>query len=543
MAFDRLKSSSAVVSLKSAFDTRLATVVCLLMAIAAKSIISWIYLDLETDKSLFLLFAKSFLDSGVFAEPIRDAGSGNFVYVYNSAVVTPFYSLVAVPLLFITKSYVATDFAISILGWSLLFPALFRLARLLFEKRWLANFFLLLVAFYLYPHEMESPPKDTLAAAFSLWTILLTQMFLQKVPRIGITMLLALSVACIFLVKLTYVPAAATSVLLLFIFVVLKRSRKHTIHFLLFSAVLLAIGLAIYGFVYLPAYRLSNPVMDKLGRDGVPLVRGFYLENLVYMFPFVSSSVFNINFWGVQIEQKTHLSFVNVMKIFRLVDAVAVLVLASGILFYFRRIFRNKLYLSLIVVSSSIVISLFWMSSAYALTHPDKYSLNLWTYAAEARFYLLPILVLQLFLLRTVFKAKRFKFIRGGILFFLLFEAIHGLYFDTKQTMNLATIKNKLQNKSPVKKAASLALQLSQSNADFGLVTTDNFLRRYAELKNIKTYAISKAPVAISWANKRSQFLVVTHPQDTSVLSPNTELQLNKADTVLPFVFQYGVKN
>src|SRR5215218_651115 len=165
-------------TLKNLLDSRRAGIICLVIAIVNKSTIAWLYSSLKADKALYLLFAKSFLETGRLAEPVTVFETGNTVYLYDSAIHSPLYSLLCVPFLWITKSYFIAQLIVSFLSWIIFFTALYKLSCLLFQQLWIAHLFILCSGFFLYPHELISGPKDTLAAGLTLWSIILVHQFL-----------------------------------------------------------------------------------------------------------------------------------------------------------------------------------------------------------------------------------------------------------------------------------------------------------------------------------------------------------------------------
>src|SRR5215217_7250953 len=94
--------------LKKHFNSSVATFICFAIALLNKCLIAWLYSDISSDKSLYLLFAKTILQG---RQPLEDTGiiNGTTNYFFSGAIVSPLYTLLAVPFLWLTKSMLATS--------------------------------------------------------------------------------------------------------------------------------------------------------------------------------------------------------------------------------------------------------------------------------------------------------------------------------------------------------------------------------------------------------------------------------------------------
>ncbi|RYF86487.1 MAG: hypothetical protein EON98_03530, partial [Chitinophagaceae bacterium] len=370
-----------------------AAVTCLLLAIVNKCIIAFFFSSLNGDKGLYLLFADSLLKTGTLAEPVSLLENGKTVFVLDPAIHSPLYSLVAVPFLWLTHSFFQTQAIVSVLGWILFYTGLYKLASLIFREKWVVSLFLLCTAFFLYPHELASTPKDTLAVAFTFWSIVLMQQFLHQ-PKFQTTVALAITLSCLALVKLLYVPFAAVFLFLLLAFLLLEKKR-YFLHAGLLIASLALIGLLVYQFVFLPSYELGAKNYVGLPDDGTFVRSGLFLSNLWYTFPFISSSLIDTHLWAVQVEKLSGFSFSQVMRFFLLADAVLFVFLFVTSLFFSRQIIANRVMFILLVASVTMVGAVV-MLSLTSQTDSNRSIYGVWTFVMDARSFLVPMITLQL---------------------------------------------------------------------------------------------------------------------------------------------------
>ncbi|HEY0058868.1 MAG TPA: hypothetical protein VGB56_07010, partial [Flavisolibacter sp.] len=263
--------------LRTHLDSRGATLACLLLALINKLLIAYLYTDLEGDKSLYLLFTKNLLSGNSLTEPVNIIGSVT-TYAHNPAAISPLYSLLAAPFLWLSRSYVATSFLVDLTAWSLFFAGAAKTARLILKKRWITNLFLLGIGFFIYPHELYSVPKDTLAVAFILWSVYFAIGFLSTITfrnTIGLSAALWL----LALTKYAYVPLFFVSFSLLFFFKSGLQSRAYRYH-------MIALFLALIAAPCFWFFLRTTPVNSiNFINDGTAFVKGFYPGNLLSAYP------------------------------------------------------------------------------------------------------------------------------------------------------------------------------------------------------------------------------------------------------------------
>jgi len=523
--------------LKGWLGQKSTALLCLLVAVISKSAIALSYSSLKGDKSLYLLFAKSFLETGVLAEPVQVAENGAAYYLYNPAVHSPLYSLMAAPFLWLTKSYFLSQYILAVLSWVIFYAALYQVVRFIFRQSWQVSLFLLCSAFFIYPHELSSPPKDTFAIGFVLWGIVLINQLLAPNPKRLQAIFLAIVLVCLAAIKLLYVPVAIV-LLLASLFYFFYRRKTHLQTAAIFVGTLFLLCILIYFLIFQPAYGLANPSV-QLSQNSTNTGGGFHPDYLQYTYPFVTSSLFNTHLWAVQLERFTPLSFTEVMQLFFRIDVVLFIGLSVLLIRFLKRIASN-VALTLLVCASLTMIGVVCGLSLIGQGTIYKSSGSFWTFVMDARSFLLPMITLQIALFLFVFGATKLRLLRTAAALLFFTSCAHGLYFTAKEATSLNSGSDAASNDAQTR---IIALLSSQQNAGFKLVTSDHFLRRYAQVNNHEVYSFSSLPANFSWMKKGDRFLVATFPQDSVYRNRFPTADLIVMDTIRPFVLhQYIVK-
>ena len=512
-------------------DKKAAGIVCVVLAILNKTIIALAFSSLKGDKALYLLFAQSYLETGKLTVPVSTIENGSTFYLFDPAVYSPLYSLVATPVLWLTGSFFITQFIISVFAWVMVYVALYQLTLALFRQRWLAHLFIFCSGFFLYPHELSSTPKDTLALGLVLWSIVVMNKFFIH-PSKTRTCLLALTLSGLVLVKLMYVPLMVALLFLFTLFLFLERKKALLLHLGLLIGLLVLTGFCVQQFLFEPAYHAAANQTVHLPRNQNIVNRGFYPENLLHTYPFISSSIINTELWGVQVEKATSLSFSDFIRwLFRL-DVALFVVLFITTLVHSRQIIANRSWF-FVIGSAFVMIAVALGLSASEELLVYKSSNNTWTYAADSRSFLVPIMAIQLALFAFVFRYRKLALIRVALFCLFLFECLHGIYFTAKQSVHTDfTTESNVENDA----LQQITTMIEKNEKRPALVTSDNFLRRYAQVKNLKAYAFSDLKADFSWMKKGDVYLLATHAGDSAYLQKFPLENLIMIDTIKPFV-------
>lgn len=500
--------------LKNNFNSKKATLICFLIAWINKSLIAFFFTNLVADKSLYLLFSESMLHGHAPLEPVKFLGSRFTQYIFNEAVTSPFYSLIALPFLWATNSFFATSIILDVLAWGILLSGLFMCAKIILKEQWIVNILILCVGFFLFIYEFGSSPKDTFSIGFLLWGTFISYKLVTEKPHWQRTSFALLIYISIGLTKLLYAPLVLIFFLFLFYHSFKRKEKlffKHTI--LLFVLILAAFFIFSQYLIFLKTNYANNLVLyyNDMGQ------RGFFPENLLKTYPFISSAFINTNFWCVQLSDIFHFSYSFFLHLFQALDILLFLLLILGLYKILKeQLSDNKLWGLFILLSGSIGFMLSYMSIRYGTAYFSYVSKG-WTYVQEARFFLYIMFVLQILLFYLIFKSGFLdRSVKNFLLLLFLIECTHGLYFSMKQFSHttMETIANRRENE-----ILRTYVQIQKrSSRHIALVTTNNTLRRYAQVFNIDVYAF---PNMYSTSIKKDStfYLSVVYPPDSPIVN------------------------
>jgi hypothetical protein len=527
-SLDKLPLSSV---LQPHLNSRAAAFLCLALALLNKSLVAWLHTDLEGDKALYLLLSRSILEGHPPLEPLGFSASA-LVYNYNPAIASPLYTVLALPLLWLTRSYTDTSIIIDVLSWTVFLTAFYRFGMILLKERWGVNVMVLLCGFFLYPHELQSGPKDTLALGLILWCINLVHGFATGRASMVKSILLALLFVLLASVKFLYLPLVGLFMAVMMLVAWRRKSRAHLMHSLAVIGFCLAAGFAFYLYIQelreyiLPA--APNPVQQLVSRISP--------QNLVHTYPFISSSLLNTNFWSVQIQDILGLSYNAMITIFQILDLLLIVVLV----FFFRAVVKrlekmSRFHFRLSLgVACFVVFMVMMMSLRYEpVVHGG--AARPWSFVQDARSFLFPMLFLQATLFYYVFRhPSANRTLANFLLILFVIESLHGGYFTAKRLVGAKELKQSIAEKTAIKQITNfIAATEKQFGSSMVLATPDAHLRRYALLKELPVQYYSTAPCD-SVLSHRSPILFVTYQSDSSTLPCHPGGVITR-DTIPPF--------
>lgn len=480
---------------------------CTLVAIINKSIISIYYTQLEADKSLYLLFADSYLKIGQFLEPVHLIENNQPSYIFNPAIISPLYSILALPALSLTKSFLHTSYIIDVAGWIIFFTGLVRLSGIFFQNKALTSILILITGFFIFPHQLASTPKDSLAIGLLFWCIYFILKFRSRKKQFAWHSIL---ISCLLVAfasaKFLYTPLVPI-LLLILIYGSYGSGNPYHLKFSILIAILTIVASFIfYGFLFnQPADQITdlNPLQSEF-------IRGFYPGNLRQFFPFISSSIFNINFLSVQLEKLFNKPYSAFYRIFQLLDLLILVTLIVKSKWIYLNIIRNhRIFINSQLLICTVILSLLVLMS---LIHkPVNYTGNFsegWTYVNEERSYLFITIFIQLILVYVIYRTSIHLILKILILSLLMLESIHGIYFTTK-----LIAKNQIvSNTTPVESVVSYMKKWDKSHPEEKaiLITNDTHLRWYALLQKKDAFTYSNTSNCNDWMlpDRRTVFLV-----------------------------------
>lgn len=499
--------------LKNNFNSKKATVICFFIAWINKSFVAYCFTSLIADKSLYLLFSESMLHGHPPLEPVKFLGSAVTQYVFSPAVTSPFYSLIALPVLWATNSPVATSIILDAVAWGLLLSGLYVCAKMVLKERWIANILILCVGFFLFIYELGSSPKDTFSIGFLLWGTYISYRLVTEKPhwkRFLFALFIFISIG---LTKLLYAPLVLVFFLFLFFY---SFKRKERLIFIQTAVLFLCVFTVLFFFLqYVNSLKTSYTNTLVIYQNDMGY-RGFFPKNLLETYPLISSSFINTNFWCVQLSDIFHLSYSFFSHLFQALDALLFLLLIWGLHKIFKeRLFDHKLLRLFILLSGSIGFMLLYMSVSYSKANVS-YTSPGWTYVQEPRSYLYIMVTLQILLFYLIFKSAIInRSVKNFLLLLFLIECTHGLYFSIKKIplANRETIVSSTDNEI----LRTYTEIQKNSSHHIALVTTNVVLRRYAQVFNVDVYAFPNKYTP-SLKKDSTHYLSITYPSDSTIL-------------------------
>ena len=515
---------------KPHLGTKAATIFCLLAALLNKSLIAWIYTDLSGDKSLYLLFAQQLLSGEHPLEPLGLI-NGQQNYFFNGAITSPLYSFLAAPLLGLTGSAYATSVIIDVLAWLVFFTGLFRLARLALGEVWAANLLVLCAGFFLYPHELQSPPKDVLAVGLILWAVVVLANSV-KAPSRSRALLLACLLIAVGLTKFLYVPLVLLMVLLLWYFAFNTQANLKATAVVV---TLVCVGAFVAFFLYLRYLKgLHQQTNIEMPPPMDDFQEGFFPQNLTATFPFISSALLNVNFWCTQLADILKVPFKTVYRFFQGLDLLLVLPL----MFFLKRfVSRSKpAWLIGTLAAAALVCLLMVMSLRYKAV--EYHAGASWTHVKESRSFLFVMIVLQVGLFYLVFYSALLPALKNFLLLLFLIECLHGAYFTTKQVINRQAVAENL-HRGGLHQTVRRLKALHANTAVF-LSTPNAQLRQLAQVHGIPVAYYAKDRCAIFQTAADRSLLVALHQDELFFTGACVaEKEPDATEPVAPFMLRY----
>jgi hypothetical protein len=134
-------------------------------------------------------------------------------------------------------------------------------------------------------------------------------------------------------------------------------------------------------------------------------------------------------------------------------------------------------------------------------------------YASDARSFLFVMITVQLLLFAIISKNKKIKITKYIVLLLFFSECLHGVYFSIKNVVHANAVRRQVLSGSGVRIVTNKILEKNNANAI--LITDNELLRRYATLKKIKAFPLTK-DCRSAIIDPASTIYVVTGIKDTA---------------------------
>lgn len=420
------------------FESKYATVFCIIFAIANRIIFATLYSTIGRDARMQITFAKNLLAGkglGVTKYFTTDLNSPVFDTVQHFP---PGFSLSIIPFikLFNNDEYRA------VLAFDILTIFLFVFAARILAKAAglpvaLQNVLMLIVGCSQYTFVMSGSSTDTIGLTFLLLGVAFLIKIIVHAGQLKPTTLLLYSFVFFLpsFFRYMYLPVSFLFPVLIFLFATYAKSKALRCAGIRSG---LYVMLLVFMMLFLTYTYSGNSVFVY------DTGRGIFFNQLVHWYPYIPASFINLDLVAQLIVRVSGISYTNAFKIFEVVNTV---LLALVLMLLLRCWFPlKKMQLTnpavFILSGSAIAISILLLLSYFSLTYePQLYGIYLWNYNYESRYFafiyiLLPIILLLCISayaspMRNIF----FRVIIFTGLFMLFLEVIHGIYYNAKIVM------------------------------------------------------------------------------------------------------------
>ncbi len=482
-----------------------ASVICFLLAWIFKIVLFAIFLDFGSDKLGQVVIAKNFLKgNGLTIGQVFTDNLAQQVYapaIYNPPIGwPPGYSILLSPFLIVTKSFPIACMLLDLVAALIFLFYLRRLLKFLKFENALTNLFLLFQGLFIF----TSGPSDFLAMTFMLVGMYHLLKILNTDSFSGADKFLAIfGFIGAAMLRYLYQPVCLLLLAVCVIYTVV-RGQGSKARSVLIPLVIIVLLVSLGWYIFQRDYDLRAVYL-------APSEKGFYPENIVFMFPFIFASLLNVNFYTIQLATVLHQTYAGISGIFRLMN---VILLGISLLVYSRfiknhwRNFRDQYlawflfgFIFICIVGGLILLS---------LIHSPKVGppLFYWTYVTPSRYYVLPMLIIQIFVWYWLFVRKPaaynilLRFLQVIFAFLICIEILHGIYFISKK-LNQRTIPFSAVVPS-TQEDAELVKYISEHDwKSSGLVVT-SFLKRFQFIAQLNGASALFNPIDLNLQNLRS---------------------------------------
>ena len=416
------------------FQSKYATVFCILFAIANRIIFTTLYSTIGRDARVQITLAKNFLAGKGFGVTKYFAADLNIPVFDTTQLFAPGISFTIMPFLklFNNNEYNA------LLALDIVLCILFVLAvRSLGKKAGLSialnNILTLIAGCFQYTFFMSGTSADTIGLTFILFGLSILVDIIEKPGRRKLIILVLYGLVFFLpsFFRYMYLPVSVLFPLIIFAYGVFNKNRSLRVT-------------GVWLFVFVISFIILTLSLSSWSNGNSLYVfnteRGIFFDQLIHWYPYIPAAFINIDFVAQLIAKVTGVNYIDAFIFFEVINIIFFLFLIFQLLRWclFKRI---QLIKSTVFIISGTAISLciLCLLAYFALTYKAQvHGIYLWNYNYESRYFafiyiFLPVLLL-LFL--SFYSSLLKNFILKCILFaaaFLLFiEVLHGVYYNAK---------------------------------------------------------------------------------------------------------------
>ena len=432
------------------FQSKYATVFCIIFAIANRIIFTTLYSEIGKDAKVQITLAKNFLEGKGLGITKYFAADLNTPVFDKYQLFPPGFTFSIMPLLrlFDNDEYKA------VLAFDIITIVFFVFAvRLLGKKAGLPlafiNILTIIAGCFQYPFLMSGSSSDTIGLTLLLFGLSIVILIIERPKQLKLINLFLYSLVFFLpsFFRYMYLPVSVSFAAIIFAYGAYykNRSLKNT-------------GLKFGGFViffislmlFLSSWYNGNSV------HVVDTGRGLFFDQLLHWYPYIPASFINLDFIAQLIARITNISYTDAFKIFELVNIILLLVLLSVFLRYLFYFKKKQLYSSSVFIICGSIISfcILFLLAYFSLTYkPQLYGIYWWNYNYESRYFAFIFIFLPMLLLICIhLYPSLLKKLLSRVIFFTAFcilfaEVIHGVYYNIKIVAghkDIAAIRNRV---------------------------------------------------------------------------------------------------
>ena len=417
------------------FQSKYATVFCLLFAIANRIVFITLYSTIGRDARVQITLAKNFL-----------AGKGLGITKYfttdlttpvfdTTQIFAPGVSFTIIPFL---KLFNNDEYS-AVLAFDIVISILFVIAvRSLGKKAGLPialnNILTLIAGCSQYTFITSGSSSDTIGLTFILFSLSILIKTIESSGQKKMTTLFLYGIVFFLpsFFRYMYLPVSVLFPAIIFVCGVYYKNRPLKI-----AGIWL--GVFVVSFIFLMLFLSSWYSGNSL--YVVDTGRGIFFDQLIHWYPYIPAAFINLDFIAQLIARITGTSYTNAFKFFEVINTVFLAFFLFALLRYLLSLKKIQPKKSAIFILSGSAISLciLLLIAYFSLTYkPQLYGIYLWNYNYENRYFAFIYIFLPIILLLCVsvysslLKKYLFRYIIFAGLFILFLEVIHGVYYNVK---------------------------------------------------------------------------------------------------------------
>ena len=415
--------------------TRLASVCCLLFAIANRIVFTTLYSQIGTDTKIQLTYTQNLLagkSMGVTKYFTHELDKGIFD---TQQIFPPGFSLTIIPFL-----ELAGDEFNAVFAFDMITAVLFIIAvRLLGKKTGLSpalnNILTLIAGCSQFLFFMSWSSTDAISLCFVLFSLAVTIDVVVKKNNVSFLRAAAIGILfCLpFFFRYMYLPMAVLFPFSVFVFGFAARNKE-----------LIAVGLKllIASLAFLILLIVFNLYTSGNALFVQDFGRGIFVEQLGKWYPFLPASFINLDFAAQLVEKISGLSYSRFISFVEVLNPILFILLII-LLCQYIAVYKNNIPLAghslFIVLGSVISITIVLLIAYLTLTYKAiPWGLIRWTHSQHARYFaFLYIFIPMLLFVCLQHYSSFFKKLLPRIFIYvalccIAIEALHGIYYNIK---------------------------------------------------------------------------------------------------------------